>query len=123
VAFLTGIFAQKKMVEAIEQTHTATGFLEFARMTPLYQARLLAGSGELLDVDFDNDRFIHLYFLDGFFVEVTYSPESGVLPEVIPFRNGYRLSSYRCSSRLHSSGRKAEKPFCGCGFLLLPSLN
>ena len=111
------------MVGALKQSHKKTGIIEFARMTPLYQVRLLALKGELLDVDFENDRFIHLYHIDGFFAEVIISPESGILPQVIPFRNGYRLSSYRRIALVNPGAAKPEHPFSSCGYVLLPNLN
>lgn len=68
-------------------------FYHFARMKSDEQQELLNSSGILVDTDFLSDRFIHLYFLNGFFVEVTVCPETDKI-DIVPFKQGYRMESY-----------------------------
>jgi hypothetical protein len=67
---------------------------DFARLSRPEQIELLRTCGILLDTDFENDKFIHLYFLNGYFVEVTISPSNNGETAIIPFRQGYRMRTY-----------------------------
>jgi hypothetical protein len=106
------------MERLLEICRSGAGFLGFARMEQEAQLSILRSDGILVDIDFCRDRFIHLYFLNGFFVEVTVSPE-GNATEVIPFRQGYRMKSYFKKESVlipkrQISGRKS-------GFLTCPN--
>lgn len=78
------------MVFERRQKAQPSTIFEFARLSLAEKQELINSSAVWIDTDFENDRFIHLYFLNGFFVEVACDPLTGAKTEMIPFRRGFR---------------------------------
>jgi hypothetical protein len=91
---ISSVALLKKMELVLNNLQRPGSVYDFARLSAERQMESLRISGVLLDTDFENDKFIHLYFLNGFFVEVTVFPEKDSTHEIIPFRQGYRVGSY-----------------------------
>lgn len=54
----------------------------------------LMNNGVLIDNDNEKDEAINLYYINGFFVEETISKRHGMVTDIIPFKQGYRLKDY-----------------------------
>jgi hypothetical protein len=70
------------------------GLYNFLRTSTTGQTEILRNQGILLDTDIEKDLLINLYFIDGFFVEETFSLSERRVIENIPFKQGYRMQNY-----------------------------
>jgi hypothetical protein len=101
----------------------AVTFIEFARLDACSQRELLKDYGILLDIDFHKDVFIHLYFLNGFFIEMSISPENEEEVQIVPFRQGYRLQSYFKQLTVLVPKRQMSREICNLPAYLGNCLN
>jgi hypothetical protein len=70
------------------------GLYNFLKTSISGQTEILRNHGILLDTDIEKDILINLYFIDGFFVEETFSISEKRVIENIPFKQGYRMQNY-----------------------------
>ncbi len=69
-------------------------FYSFAKGNQEQQVHELLTSGVHIETMFENDTRTLLFFLRGFFVELSISIESGKVIEVIPLKQGYKFEHY-----------------------------
>ncbi|MCW3075942.1 MAG: hypothetical protein JWO32_551 [Bacteroidetes bacterium] len=78
-------------VPAIKRQNALYNFIKLNKSD---QLNVLRDKGVRLDRDIENDKIISLYFINGFFVEETLSLADGMVVEILPFKQGYKISSY-----------------------------
>lgn len=69
-------------------------FYGFLKLEKQKQADVLKHKAIKLDSDVDGNQVIHLYFIDGFFVEEIRSCNTGTLISILPYKTGYRLAIF-----------------------------
>ncbi|MGZ3884626.1 MAG: hypothetical protein ACXVPD_10525 [Bacteroidia bacterium] len=68
---------------------------KFAKCTKTEQEELIQSKGLFLDSWNENENCITLYYLNGFFVEVTLSLFHNDPIEITPFKRWYNIHNYR----------------------------
>ena len=69
-------------------------FYSFAKTSKEQQIHELLTIGVHIETMFENDSRTLLFFLRGFFVELSISIETGKVVDVIPLKQGYRFEHY-----------------------------
>lgn len=68
---------------------------DFAKLSLTEQCRAIKEMGIFLESYMDDISFVKVYYLSGFFVEVTVGePELGHI-EITPYRTGYKTEHYK----------------------------
>src|SRR4051812_48337619 len=67
-------------------------FYDFVKSNINEQVKLLKKEGVFLDHDSEQETITCLYFLQGFFAEVIFSKTTKDLIEIVPFKQGYKIS-------------------------------
>ncbi len=80
-----------------------SSFYSFVKLSEQQRRRLLKEKGTLLDTENNADNIVKLYFLDGFYVEEIIPLNSPGTSEIVPFKRGYKLESYRATESDNSS--------------------
>ena len=69
-------------------------FYGFVKSSKDEKIRQLLNKGILMDTDIEKDTKISLYYLEGFFVELSTSVKSKQITDIVPFKRGYRVQNY-----------------------------
>ncbi|PBQ31202.1 hypothetical protein CNR22_05290 [Sphingobacteriaceae bacterium] len=87
-------------------------FYDFVKLSISEQVNLLRKDGVFLDQDSEKEGITCLYFLQGFFVEVVFGGEASEIQDIIPYKQGYRISMLINASRKHSATHKTTIECC-----------
>lgn len=68
--------------------------IDFIRLSLSEQCKILKQLGIFLESYQDKETLVKIYYVSGFFVEVTISKPELEKIEIIPYRNGYKSSHY-----------------------------
>ena len=69
-------------------------FNKFVKMNTVERSQILAERATWLDEDYEEEKIINLYFMDGFFVEETYSSKEKEITDIIPYKRGYKIERF-----------------------------
>lgn len=87
-------------IEILQLTLNLQSFYDFAKLNREQKEMLLKEEGILLDLESDTKTFTRLYYLDSFFVEEVVNRNSNEIIDIIPYKQGYKLSSFIGSTSL-----------------------
>jgi len=65
----------------------------YAKLSKREQESLLNSEGLYLDLYFDNENLINVYYLNGFFIEVVLC--KGMVIDILPYKRGYEMDKRR----------------------------
>lgn len=63
---------------------------DYAKLPEAEKERLLKEEGLFLEKFADKDQMVFVYYLEGFFVELT--TKEGKMLDILPYKRGYRLN-------------------------------
>ncbi|MGZ3901452.1 MAG: hypothetical protein ACXVC7_03745 [Bacteroidia bacterium] len=69
-------------------------FYDFAKMSLETKSSALLERATWLDEDYEEGRIINLYFMDGYFVEETFSTNTKKVIDIIPYKRGYKIERF-----------------------------
>ena len=87
-------------------------FCDFVKLNTLDQVKLIKKEGVFLDQDSDKNEITCLYFVQGFFVEVVFGKNEEDLRDIIPFKQGYKISMLLNANRSQSAKHKTAFECC-----------
>lgn len=87
-------------------------FYDFVKLSKIEQVNLLRKDGIFLDQDSEKEEITCLYFLKGFFVEVAFGGTASELLDIIPYKQGYRLSMLLRAKKSHTTKHKTTFECC-----------
>lgn len=73
----------------------------FAKSNKKEQENMIQTNGILLESWSENGNLTNLYYLNGFFVEVTLDPSQNEPAEITPFKRGYNMKNYSVQIMKH----------------------
>lgn len=65
---------------------------DFLKLSVSEKADVLKESGVLIDNYQDMNNNVKVYYINNFFVEVTYDPSKNNIKDFLPFRSGFKLN-------------------------------
>jgi hypothetical protein len=87
-------------------------FYDFVKLDTNEQIKLLKKEGVFIDQDLEKETITCLYFLQGFFVEVTFGKDTKDLIDIIPYKQGYKISMLMNASKQHAVTHKTAFEIC-----------
>jgi hypothetical protein len=74
---------------------------QFAKLAKTKKEELIQKQAVFLESFTENENLVNLYYLDGFFIEITLSPLQNDPIDIIPYKRGYNIKNYRKQLMTH----------------------